>query len=798
MALIRRLIFLALLIAAVSWPFTGRGQTGAKNGEWRAYSAEEASTRYSPLDQITRDNVKTLEVAWTWRFDNYGSAAQTATTETTPLMIGGKLYFTAGQRRTVVAADAGTGETLWTWRPGRGRALRCGARARCTAVSRIGQRPGRAHCRRDARIPAGLSRCEDRAARSRDSDRAESSICSSSSTTTPLDPTGRIGNSSPPVISNDVIVVGPALTPGGRVNIANVKGDIMGFDVRTGRKLWTFHTIPREGEPGSETWKGDSAQYTGNAGVWGPFSADPQLGYVYLSIESATNDVYGGHRPGNNLYSDSLVCLDIKTGKMIWFQQLVHHDIWDYDMPPHPILVDLNVDGKPVKAVVQFTKQAFAYVFDRTNGQPVWPWVERPVPQTDVPGEWTSPTQPFPTKPPAFDQQGITHDDLIDFTPELRAEAIKALEQYKIGPIYTPGTLVVEGKNKGTIVVPGLGGGANWPSGAADPETGFLYVGSTTNPGLIGLSKNDPKITNVDSDYMMGGQIPSIQGLRLMKPPYGRITAYNMNKGEIAWQIPERRHAASGEEQPRAQGAERSRRPAVRHRPAFSSPRRCCSPEKEPTDKRSSTRTTRRPAPRSGRRPIPGPQTSLPMTYMHQDRQYRHRRRARPSRARARSSWRLRFRAKSPRAAADEVGAAARGGRAGRARELSRELPISLQLQTFRPANQWREELAEAPGGRTQPSPQSGEQPVLKLYDPPGGQSARAEACAYDSWGAVDSAHTLKARAQQIVERGAFSPRGLCVDTAHSFAQNVLLLEERLADASSSPGRGLLSAEMTP
>ena len=355
----------------------------------------------------------------------------------------------------------------------------------------------------------------------------------------PLDPTGRIGNSSPPVISNDVIVVGPALTPGGRVNISNVKGDIMGFDVRTGRKLWTFHTVPREGEPGIETWLGDSAQYTGNAGVWGPFSADPELGYVYLSIESATNDVYGGHRPGNNLYSDSLVCLDIKTGKMIWYQQLVHHDIWDYDMPPHPILVNLTVDGKPVRAVVQLTKQAFAYVFDRTNGRPVFGWTERPVPQTDVPKEWTAPTQPFPNKPPAFDQQGITHDDLIDFTPALRAEAIKALEQYKIGPIYTPGTLVVEGKNKGTIVVPGLGGGANWPGGAADPETGFVYVGSTTTPGVIGLTPNtDQKTSGVDTDYTFGGGLPTIQGLRLMKPPYGRITAYNMNKGEIAWQIP--------------------------------------------------------------------------------------------------------------------------------------------------------------------------------------------------------------------------------------------------------------------
>ena len=438
----------------------------------------------------------------------------------------------------------------------------------------------------------------------------------------PLDPTGRIGNSSPPVISNDVIVVGPALTPGGRVNISNVKGDIMGFDVRTGRKLWTFHTIPREGEPGIETWLGDSAQYTGNAGVWGPFSADPALGYVYLSIESATNDVYGGHRPGNNLYSGSLVCLDIKTGKMIWFQQLVHHDIWDYDMPPHPILVDLNVDGKPVKAVVQLTKQAFAYVFDRTNGRPVFGWTERPVPQTDVPKEWTAPTQPFPNKPPAFDQQGITHDDLIDFTPALRAEAIKALEQYKIGPIYTPGTLVVEGKHQGTIVVPGLGGGANWPGGAADPETGFVYVGSTTTPGVIGLTPNtDQKTSGVDTDYTFGGGLPTIQGLRLMKPPYGRITAYNMNRGEIAWQIP------NGDTPP-----------AVKNNPALKGLNipKTGSPSQagllvtktllfagegangqaffHAYDKATGAEIWQT--------PIPGPQTSLPMTYLHQSRQY--------------------------------------------------------------------------------------------------------------------------------------------------------------------------------
>jgi len=622
MALMRRLIFLALLIAVLSWPFPGRGQTGAKNGEWRAYSAEEASTRYSPLDQITRDNVRNLEVAWTWRFDNYGTAAQTATTETTPIMIGGVLYFTAGQRRTVVAADAGTGETLWTWRPDEGERFDRAPRKvhRGVAYWTNGQEE------RVVVVTPGFQLVSLNAKTGRPvqgfGQGGIVDLFKELDLDVPLDPIGRIGNSSPPVISNDVIVVGPALTPGGRVNISNVKGDVMGFDVRTGRKLWTFHTIPREGEPGYETWQGDSAQYTGNAGVWGPFSADPQLGYVYLSIESATNDVYGGHRPGNNLYSDSLVCLDIKTGKMIWYQQLVHHDIWDYDMPPHPILVDLTVEGKPVRAVVQLTKQAFAYVFDRTNGRPVFGWTERPVPQTDVPKEWTAPTQPFPNKPPGFDLQGVTHDDLIDFTPALRAEAIKALENYRIGPIYTPGTLVVPNGNRGTIVSPGLGGGANWPGGAADPETGFVYVGSTTSPGVIGLTPNtDQKTSGVDTDYTFGGGLPTIQGLRLMKPPYGRITAYNMNRGEIAWQIP------NGDTPP-----------AVKNNPALKGLTipRTGSPSQAGL---MVTKTLLFAGEGGGgqaffhaydkatgadiwQTAIPGPQSSLPMTYLHQGRQY--------------------------------------------------------------------------------------------------------------------------------------------------------------------------------
>jgi quinoprotein glucose dehydrogenase len=350
--------------------------------------------------------------------------------------------------------------------------------------------------------------------------------------------TGRIGNTSPAVIARNTIIVGPALLVGARVSKENVKADIMAFDVRTGKRKWAFHTIPRKGERGYETWLNGSAEYTGNAGMWGPYSVDPALGYVYLPIEAPTNDVNGADRPGDNLFADTLVCVEIETGKLVWYRQLIHHDIWDYDMPAHPILLDINVNGRPIKAVVQLTKQAFAYVFDRVTGQPVWPIEERPVPQSDVPGERTSATQPLPTKPPAFDVQGITTNDLIDFTPELRAKAIEAIKPFRTGPIYTPGSLgQAPGGTRGTIAVPGFGGGANWESGAADPETGFVYVGSVTGPSVIALTPPAPNTQT--SSYVSGGGLglPRIDGLPLLKPPYGRITAYDMNKGEIAWQI---------------------------------------------------------------------------------------------------------------------------------------------------------------------------------------------------------------------------------------------------------------------
>lgn len=510
-------------------------QQGATDGQWSAYGGDGGGLRYSSADQIDASNVADLEVAWVWKSDSLLPNA-IATSETTPLMVDGVLYFSMEQRRVIIAADAGTGETLWLYRPDEGERFLAAPRKIHRGVSYWSDGNG------DDRIVFATP--------------GFNLVALDAHTGHPVtgfgkdgivdmlevldidfegDLTGRLGNSSPVVISHDTIVVGPAM---GRLNKVNAKGDVMAFDVRTGERKWAFHTIPRANEFGYESWLNGSADYTGNAGVWGAFSVDHELGYLYLAVEAPTNDVYGGARPGNNLFSSSLVCVDIRTGARLWHQQLVHHDIWDYDNPGHPILIDLNVDGRKVPAVVQLTKQAFAYVFDRVTGEPVWPLVETPVPQSSVPGEWSAATQPIPSKPPGFDVQGFTQDALIDFTPALRALAVEEVKAYTVGPMYTPPSLVSP-TNKGTIALPGFGGGANWQSGAGDPETGFIYVGSATNPAVIGLEPMLPaRPEDPDyADYRMTGSLPQLpNGLRLLKPPYGRITAYDMNKGEIAWQ----------------------------------------------------------------------------------------------------------------------------------------------------------------------------------------------------------------------------------------------------------------------
>jgi quinoprotein glucose dehydrogenase len=532
------LAFCALLCVAAS-PVAVRAQLGTTDGEWSVYGGDPGHTRYAPLDQIDASNVGELEIAWRWNARNFGPNPFVRSA-TTPLMVDGVLYATAGMRRSVVAIDAGSGETLWMWRMEEGERLTEAPRA--NPGRGVGYWSDGAGDDRILVVTPGYHLAALDAATGRpvaafgndgvvdlnDQHRTRDGI--------PL--VGTIGSSSPPTVVGDVIVVGSAhhvgLRPPSRVN---TPGDIRGYDARTGELLWTFKTIPELGEEGYETWLNESATYTGNAAVWAPISYDAETGYVYLPTEAATGDYYGGHRHGNNLFSTSLVCLDSKTGEKVWHFQIIHHDIWDWDNPTFPILADLEVDGEPRKIVAQLTKQGFTYVFDRLTGEPIWPIEERPVPQTDVPGEWTSPTQPFPTKPPPFDRQGFSEDDLIDFTPEVKQRALEAVADYRMGPIFTPPSLAdaPDGTN-GTLSLPSTIGGANWEGGALDPETGMLYVGSQTNASILQLI---PGGDQSDMDYIFGFARAQIaRGVPIVKPPWGRITALDLTDGSLAWTVP--------------------------------------------------------------------------------------------------------------------------------------------------------------------------------------------------------------------------------------------------------------------
>jgi quinoprotein glucose dehydrogenase len=353
----------------------------------------------------------------------------------------------------------------------------------------------------------------------------------------PLDPaTSPIGASSPPIVVGDVVIVGSAFGAGAAPPRKEMPtGHVMGFDVRTGKRLWVFHTIARAGEVGGDTWTDEARAFTGNTGVWAPISADAERGLVYLPVEGATGDFYGGHRPGNNLFASSLVCLDARTGERKWHFQLVHHDIWDYDTPAPPVLLDVTVKGKRIPAVAQVTKQGFTYVFDRVTGVPVWPIVEKPVPQTDVPGEATSPTQPIPTLPEPFERQGVTEADLNNLTPEINAEAKRLAARYRMGPIFTPPSLVTE-TNGGTLQLPGSQGGSNWQGAVADPETGIMYVSSTSAITLMGLG-SDPARSNMRYILSASSRTTGPFGLPLGRPPWGTIVATDLNTGKKLWTI---------------------------------------------------------------------------------------------------------------------------------------------------------------------------------------------------------------------------------------------------------------------
>ena len=515
-----------------------RDRPSAEHADWPVYGGNHAAHRYSSLEQIDRDNVAGLEVAWRFSTANHGPRPEQRN-ESTPLMIDGVLYTTAGVTRNVVAIDPATGETLWMWRPDDGERYEPAPR-KTSGRGLAYWSDGRGNERLIVVTPGFHLVALDPSNGRQVPGFGENGVVDLMvGVRGEINDESSIGNSSPATIVGDVIVVGPAHDVAMRPpSKANLKGDVRGYDARTGAHLWTFHTIPAPGEPGYETWLEGSAEYTGNAGVWAPMAADTELGLVYLPVEAPLSDRYGGERPGDNLYGNSLVCLDASTGEVVWYYQLIHHDIWDWDNPTAPILMDLNVDGREIKAVAQLTKQAFVYTFDRVTGEPVWPIEERPVPPSDVPGERAAETQPFPTKPAPFDRQGFGEDDVIDFTPELRAEALEGIEIFRTGPLFTPPSLgdAPDG-TRGTLMLPSPIGGANWEGGAFDPETGILYVGSYTLPSVMALT-SEPEFSDIRYISGGGGELPWLDGLPLVKPPWGRITAIDMNSGEHVFMIP--------------------------------------------------------------------------------------------------------------------------------------------------------------------------------------------------------------------------------------------------------------------
>jgi glucose dehydrogenase len=568
------------------------GFPSTKNGEWPYYTADVRGSRYSPLDQINASNFNQLEVAWRFKTDNLGTRPEFKL-EGTPLMVKGVVYATGGTRRSVVALDAKTGELIWV------HAEKEGARA----VNAPRQLSGR-----------GLSYWTD----GKGDDRViyvttgYRLVALNAKTGVPVPgfgtngvvdmkvgavvgkgqqidlESGEIGLHSTPTVAKDTIIVGSSFREGLTVKTHNnTKGLVRAWDAKTGKLLWTFNTIPRPGEFGNDTWEKESWAINGNTGVWTQITVDEELGLVYLPVEDPTSDLYGGHRPGDNLFGDSLVCVDLKTGQRKWHYQIVHHPIWDYDMPAAPLLVDINVDGKPVKAVAQATKQGILYVFDRVTGKPVWPIEEKPVPQTDVPGEKTSPTQPFPSKPPAYSRNGVLESDLVDFTPEIKAQALEVAKRYRLGPVFLP-PLVSKPEGPLAALTSGtLSGGVNWPGSAYDPEMHAFFT-HACNACISPLGLVPPPKEFSDLDYVMGtagqtfrpivgggegeaadaprpargatppapptppaaggrGAAPAgggggfgatVQGLNIVKPPYGVIVGINLDKGDLMWSVP--------------------------------------------------------------------------------------------------------------------------------------------------------------------------------------------------------------------------------------------------------------------
>jgi len=507
---------------------------GAQQQEWPWYGSDPAASKYVPLDQIRAGNVHELEIVWMWDtpdndvFREYDTVAGGAW-KSTPIMVDGVLYVSTNLGH-VSAIDAVSGETIWTfatdsWRHGRNPNF--GNNHRGVAWWDDGEQ---------ARI---FMPTNDGVLWSLDARTGEPDNSFGDNGRIDLKQglgrearLGDYGVISAPMIVNDVVIVGSSIhdVP---MHVGQVPpGHVRGFDARTGEQRWIFHTIPQGEEYGADTWEDEAWRENGAANVWTLMSADLETGYVYLPTSTPSNDWYGGHRLGDNLFAETLVCLDAETGEVVWYFQTVRHGLWDYDLPAAPNLVDITVDGRDIKAVAQITKQGFVFMFDRLTGEPVWPIEERPVPQSDVPGERTAETQPFPTWPLPFEPQGISDETLIDFTPELRAQALALIEPYDYGPMYTPPS------ERGMIQFPGYSGGANWTGAAVDPDTNIMYVPSFSLPRFIRLVRPDQSDSDYDFIRDRGFTINGPEGLPLIKPPYARITAINLNTGEHEWMVP--------------------------------------------------------------------------------------------------------------------------------------------------------------------------------------------------------------------------------------------------------------------
>jgi quinoprotein glucose dehydrogenase len=532
--------FCALILAACTAPPSTQppAAEASDSAGWAYYSADAATTRYSPLAQIDASNVAQLRIAW--RHPHVEPAVTAANPDlsysnrymSTPIYVDGLLYVPNGWGL-VEAIDPTTGRAVWTQK-----ALIDGPEG----LPALMIAKGVAYWPGDDGAEARVLNV-----------RQQHLFALNPRTGEPVAGFGESGQvnlsteafrykwAGVPVVAGDVVVIGSSmLEQDSSVYKDGPAGEVRAYDVRTGALRWTFRSVPGEGDPATATWQDEAWRYSGAGNVWSTYSYDAQLGYLYVPTSSGTNDMYGGHRLGDNLYTSSVVALNARTGERVWHYQTVHHDLFDYDLPAAPVLMDLNVDGRTVRALAQVTKQGFVFVLDRATGEPVWPVEERPVPASTMPGEVASPTQPFPTKPPPFEHQSLTESDLIDFTPELRAEALEIVKRYRTGPIFTPPSPIGTGENDtlGTIQLPGASGGANWNGGAFDPETGMFYVGSRTVAFVADLFAPDPARSDLRYRAGMREIMNGPRGLPLMKPPYGRITAYDLNSGSTKWMVP--------------------------------------------------------------------------------------------------------------------------------------------------------------------------------------------------------------------------------------------------------------------